>query len=454
MRIWSVFKFADIQSCDIKSYDNERRNGEDIMEINWKKNAALFISSQTLSLFGSMVVQYAILWHITLKTQSGTMMTVFTVAGFLPMFFISPFGGVWADRFNRKHLIASADGAIALASLLVAVLLLFGFEHVAVLLLCSAVRSFGQGVQMPAVGAFVPQIVPAEHLTRINGIQSSVQSSTALAAPVLSGALMSFAPLSVLFFLDVLTAAAGISILFFFVKVPSAESSREEVPAAEGSAAEVPAAERSEPAPKRKKPTYFHDLREGLRYIRKHRYIVLLLLFSAVFMFSASPAMLLTPLQVARNFGDDAWRLAAIEVEFSVGMMLGGLLIAAWGGFKNRVFTISLACVLFGVGTIGLGASPSFPIYGGVMTAMGLSIPLYNTPVMVLLQSTVDPAFMGRVLSVIMMQSSVIVPVGMLFFGPMADAVSIDHILIGTGAVMVLLGIPFVTSGALREAGK
>ncbi|MDR1573785.1 MAG: MFS transporter [Clostridiales Family XIII bacterium] len=423
------------------------------MEINWKKNAALFVTGQALSLFGSMVVQYAILWHITLKTQSGTMMTVFTVAGFLPMFFISPFGGVWADRFNRKYLINIADGAIALASLFVAILLLFGFEHVGILLFCAIVRSFGQGVQMPAVGAFVPQIVPTEHLTRINGIQSSVQSSTALAAPVVSAALMSFAPLEILFFLDVLTAAVGISILFFFVKVPAAKGS-----VAEGSAAETPmsegsATEQSDSVSQRKKPTYFHDLREGLRYIRKHRFILLMLLFSAIFMFSASPAMLLTPLQVARNFGEEAWRLAAIEIEFSVGMMLGGLLIAAWGGFKNRVFTISLACVLFGVGTMGLGASPSFPVYGGVMTALGLSIPFYNAPVMVLLQSTVDPAFMGRVLSVIMMINSVIVPVGMLFFGPMADAVSIDRILIGTGAVMALLGIPLITSKALREAG-
>ncbi len=72
------------------------------MEINWRRNTALFVAGQTLSLFGTLLVQYAILWHITLKTQSGTMMTVFTIAGFLPMFFISPFAGVWADRFNRK----------------------------------------------------------------------------------------------------------------------------------------------------------------------------------------------------------------------------------------------------------------------------------------------------------------------------------------------------------------
>jgi hypothetical protein len=88
------------------------------MRIHWKKNTLLFLTGQALSFFGTMVVQYAIMWHITLKTQSGTMMTLFTVAGFLPMFFISPFGGVWADRFNRKYIInITTNGAIALASL-------------------------------------------------------------------------------------------------------------------------------------------------------------------------------------------------------------------------------------------------------------------------------------------------------------------------------------------------
>jgi uncharacterized membrane protein len=72
------------------------------METNWKKNTALFIIGQTITLFGSSVVQYAILWHITLKTQSGIMMTLITIVGFLPIFIISPFGGVWAV-VNAPH---------------------------------------------------------------------------------------------------------------------------------------------------------------------------------------------------------------------------------------------------------------------------------------------------------------------------------------------------------------
>jgi DHA3 family macrolide efflux protein-like MFS transporter len=402
------------------------------MEISWKKNSALFLSGQALSIFGSMIVQYAILWHITLKTQSGTMMTVFTVAGFLPMFLISPFGGVWADRFNRKYLINIADGAIALASLVVAVLLMAGFDHAGILLFCAVVRSLGQGVQTPAVGALIPQIVPQEHLTRVNGIQGSVQSFTILTAPVASAFLMSFVSLESLFFLDLLTAAAGISVLFFFVKVPPAEKSGHE----------------------QAKLEYFHDLKEGINYIRKHRFILLLILLSAAFMFFATPSMLLTPLQVTRNFGNDVWRLSAIEITFSIGMMAGGVLIGVWGGFKTPVYTMFLGCALFGFEAIGFGLAPVFWVYIGIMVITGLTVPLYNTPVMVLLQRSVEPGFMGRVLSVITMTNSVMLPLGMLVFGPVADRFSINLLFIVTGAIMVLLSIPFVASKTLRNAGK
>ena len=402
------------------------------MEINWKRNTAFFVAGQTLSLFGTLLVQYAILWHITLKTQSGTMMTVFTIAGFLPMFFISPFAGVWADRYNRKNIINIADGSIALVSLIVAVFLLFGFDPISILLICTVVRSLGQGSQMPAVSALIPQIVPQENLTRVNGILTSIQAGTTLAAPMVSGALMTFAPLEILFFVDVVTAGVAISILFFFVKVPAMEKKGEE----------------------NKRTGYFNDLKEGFRYIKEHGYILRLVLLTSVFMICVSPSALLTPLQVIRDFGSEVWRLTAIEITFSVGMMAGGLLIGAWGGFKNRVYTIAFAIALYGLGVIGLGLVNNFFVYIGIFAGIGIAMPLFNTPIVVLFQSKVESAFMGRVFSVFGMASSVLMPLSMLVFGPLSDTIAIDVLLIGTGIAIALLCIPFMASKTLREAGK
>jgi DHA3 family macrolide efflux protein-like MFS transporter len=88
------------------------------------------------------------------------------------------------------------------------------------------------------------------------------------------------------------------------------------------------------------------------------------------------------------------------------------------------------------------------------MALLGISLSLWNAPSMVLLQTTVEAAFMGRVLSVFTMISSVMMPLGMVVFGPVADRVSIDMLLIGTGIIVALLTIPLMTSKILREAGS
>jgi DHA3 family macrolide efflux protein-like MFS transporter len=363
------------------------------------------------------------------------MMTLFTIAGFLPMFFISPFAGVWADRFNRKYIINIADAAIAFVSLLAAVFIMAGVDSIGILLCCAVIRSLGQGVQMPAVGSFIPDIVPQEQLTKINGFQSSIQSFTTLTAPAISGAMMAFAPLESLFFLDVITALIGISIVLFFVKTPEKEKS---------------AQERME----QKSAVYFHDLKEGIQYIRKHGYVLRMIILSAVFLFFFAPAAFLTPLQVTRNFGNDVWRLSAIEITFSIGMMTGGILIGLWGGFKNRIYTMTLSCALCGLLAAGLGLAPNFLLYLVIMAILGVSLPLWNAPSMVLLQTTVEPAFMGRVLSVFTMVSSTMMPLGMVVFGPVADVLSINMLLIGTGILVALLAIPLITSKTLLEAGR
>ncbi|GBR77191.1 MFS transporter macrolide efflux protein [Candidatus Termititenax persephonae] len=400
---------------------------------NWKKNAALFLSGQALSIFGSLVVQHAIGWHIVLKSQSGSLMTLYVLAAFLPMFLISPFGGIWADRFNRKHLINLADGSIALTSLVVAVLLIFGFDHYGILLFCSGVRALGQGIQMPAVGAFIPQIVPAQQLTRVNGLQSAIQSFSTLTAPLLAGALLSIAPLEILFFLDVSTAALSIGILCFGVKTP--RQSQVKTPVQHSAFG------------------YFSDLKAGWQYIGKHAFVFELIVLSAIFTFCLAPASFLTPLQTARNFGSEVWRLSVIEITFSAGMLLGGIFISVWGGFKRKTATMALSCAVFGGLTIGLGLAGNFPLYVAFMTVLGLVVPLYNTPVMVLLQTNVEAAYMGRVMSVFLMLGSALMPMSMLIFGPLADTIKIDFLLIGTGLVMALLAIPYLASKKLRAAG-
>lgn len=397
----------------------------------WVRDTALFLSSQTLSLFGSSLVQYAILWHITLVTQSGVMMTLYIVFGFTPTFFLSPFAGVWADRYDRKKLIVLSDLMIALATLVLAILFLVGYEHIWLLFVAAAVRAVGGAVQMPAVGAFLPQIVPEAQLTRVNGINGSIQSAIMLASPMASGALLTVTGIEAVFFIDVATAISAALILLLAVRVPSHRAGGEKITT-----------------------TYFSDMKDGIRYIRGHAYILRYFVFCAVFFVLIAPSAFLTPLQVARSFGSDVWRLTAIEIAFSVGMMAGGGVIAAWGGFRNRVRTMALATVVIGIFTAALGVISWFPGYLAVMVFIGLTIPLFNTPATVLLQERVDGLYLGRVFGVLSMISSTMMPLGMLAFGPLADLVAIEWLLIGTGLLLGLQGILLRRDGPLLQAGE
>ena len=149
------------------------------MEKTWKKKAGLFLTSQAVSLFGSSLVQYAIIWYITLKTQSGVMTTLATLCGFIPQVLISLFAGVWADKYNKKKLIMLADGTIALATLVIAILFLAGFDFIWLLFVVLCIRSFGSGIQTPTVTSFIPEIVPEQHLiARIHTVKSLFPPTT------------------------------------------------------------------------------------------------------------------------------------------------------------------------------------------------------------------------------------------------------------------------------------
>lgn len=144
-------------------------------------------------------------------------------------------------------------------------------------------------------------------------------------------------------------------------------------------------------------------------------------------------------LQVTRSFGNDVWRLTAIEITFSAGMMVGGILIAYWGGFRNKIHTMIMACLIMGAGTLVLGIIPLFWLYNIVMALVGLAMPMMNTPATVLLQQKVEDEFLGRVFGVLSMISSSMMPIGMLIFGPLSDFIRIEWMLVGTGILMIVV---------------
>ena len=400
---------------------------------NWKKKTGLFFAGQTVTLIGSMLVQYAIIWYITWSYKSGVMVMLATLFGFLPQVIVSLFAGVWADRFSKKALIILSDLGIAAVTLVVAVLFWLGINNVWILLAVAAVRSVGQGIQTPAVNAFVADIVPKDKLLKVNGFMGSLNGAVSI-IPIMLGAVLvtataaassglspSFMP--IIFMIDVATALVGIGILLF---IKGRKSCGE-----------------------KEKTGYITELKEGARYVLSNKFLKTYFVFYALLNFLIIPVAFLSPLQVARSYGAQLWRLPAVELAFAIGMIAAGILIGFLPGFKSRTKTVAAASVAGGGLIALLGAVPFIPfpleigfiLYLTVMFFNGCSVPYYNAPSITVLQETADPKMMGRVFGFVQIATALALPAGMLLFGPLSDAVDIEWLLLATGIVMAIVGV-------------
>ena len=278
--------------------DKERKEEQsENFQDGWKSRAVLFLVSQCITLFGSTLVQMAVVWYVTLETGSGVWVSAVSVSSYLPQFLISFPGGVWADRRNRKWLIIGADAATAAVTLLLIWLLPF------------------------------------------------------------------------------LESGAG-----------------------EG--------------------------REG---------------------------WILAGLLVSRVYGDTYGYLTAVELAGFAGMAAGGFLMSLWGGFGRREKTLSLGLAAFGLASALMGITEEFGLYLILMAFYGVALTVIQTAVTTLLQEQADRAVQGRIFG---MQSSMyagFLPLGMAVFGPLADVVPLQWIMIGAGGALAVLAALTGGSGGAEE---
>ena len=393
----------------------------------WKSQAILFLVSQCITLFGSTLVQMTIVWYVTILTSSGAWVAAFTVCSYLPQFLISFFAGAWADRYSRKKLIIGADFLIALATFL----MVLAFPQITDrtvllggLLVMSVIRSLGAGIQTPAVNAVIPQLVPEEQIMRFNGINSTMQSVVQFAAPAAAGALLTVSTLSSTLMIDIATAIVGIGLL---------------------SAVMIP-----RQALQNEGASVFTDMKIGIEYALSDKLIGKVLTVYGLFIFLCVPAGFLSQLFVSRVYGETYWYLTAVELAGFIGMVAGGLLMSVWGGFKSRVTTMSAGLMVFGSLAIGMGLSKQFALYLVLMIIYGVAITMVQTATTTLIQEKAEISMQGRVFGLLGAMYSGFLPVGMALFGPMADKIALQWIMIGSGIALIALSLFVCTNKEMR----
>jgi DHA3 family macrolide efflux protein-like MFS transporter len=398
------------------------------MNQNWAIRFFTLWTGQAVSLLGSQLVQFAIIWYLTQETKSATTLAIASMMGLLPQVLLSPFIGTWVDRGNRRLLMIAADTTVAVATLVLALLFAAGIVQVWHIYIALFVRAVAGGFHQSAFGASVVLLVPKEQLARVQGFNQALHGGLNIISAPLGAFLLSVLPMQAILGIDIGTALLAVAILLFF---------------------QIPQPERGSQAP----ATFWQDFLAGFRYIVAWRGLVILLGLVMVINFFYSATEPLTPLLITNHFKGAAQQLGLWLALFSAGTVLGGVILGAWGGFKRKVVTAQLGLILMGLNTALIGLVPSDLFWVGLLanSLVGLLLPVINGSFGATLQAVIAPEMQGRVFAFILSAAMLVSPLALLVAGPFADAFGIQPWFLIAGISCTLMGIAGFFSADVME---
>ena len=338
-------------------------------------------------------------WQVTGRA---TALSIVAFFNFTPMIIMSPIAGALVDRWNRKVTMGVSDVASGLGTVIM--LILYATGHLQIWHLCAvgALSGTFQAFQWPAYQAAISTMMPKENYGRAAGMMSLAQSGAGILAPIVAGAVVVTWGLVPIFLFDIASFCIAVALLLVVrVPAPSRSQTGEE---AQGSLW---------------KETVF-----GWRYIVARRPLFLLQLSFFVANLIASLCMTVwTPMVLARS-GDSATTLGIVNSVSAVGGVIGGTLMAAWGGPRRKAFGVLWGMVsVSALGIMLMGFGRTLPIWLVSAFLGSLIIPFLNGCNDAIWQTKVPHDVQGKVFGTRMMIAQVSVPVAMLTAGPLADLV-------------------------------
>ena len=398
------------------------QNSSQPLPAPWAARFFTIWSGQALSLFGSALVQFALIWWLTQKSGSATVLAIAVLVGMLPQILIGPFAGALVDRWNRRIIMIAADATIAVFSLLLAYLFATRTVQIWHIYAVMTVRALGGAFHFPAMAASTPLMVPKGHLTRINGLNQALQGVNSLVAPPIGALLLSILPTQGILLIDVGTALLAILPLLF---IP------------------IPQPQRTADAEQETKPSLLQDVRAALTYIRSIPGFMDIVFMALFLNFLLVPTSALLPLLITKYFGKGAIELGLLESVMGVGIIAGGVLLSIWGGFKKKIATSLVGIIGLGIGVLLIGIAPAnlfaLAIAGNV--TLGLMLPFANGPIGALMQSIVRPDMQGRVTALLNSGATAIAPLGLLIAGPFSDWIGIRVWFWAGGILCILIAL-------------
>ncbi|WP_276421186.1 multidrug efflux MFS transporter Mdt(A) [Lactococcus garvieae] len=394
---------------------------------NWRKNFYLFLIGQLLTGVTSMIVQYAIIWYLTLETGEESVLAIATLVGMLPMAILSPFVGPFIDRMNKKFLLIFYDAIVAVIAL---GLFIYGINNdvypLWMVFVTIGIRAVAQTAQMPTVQSIMPTMVPEAEITRVNGQFGIIQSLIFIVSPGIGAFMVAALPIHWVILLDVIGFILGAGMLLL-VKIPEVASQGEKI-------------------------SVVKDALEGFNILRENKPMWKMTLIGALFMLLFMPAMSLYPLVTTKYFGGTIVHAGWVEVLFAAAMLIGSFAVGIFGKTKDRMPWIIAAYLIVGLSIGGSGFLPGnmngFWIFLVLNVFAGIVGQIYTTMNMAITQQSFEAQYLGRVMGIVSALMSVAGPVGLIFAAPVAESIGVQNMLViaGFGGILAACLLYFTPS--------
>jgi DHA3 family macrolide efflux protein-like MFS transporter len=391
--------------------------------IPWKTRFFTIWGGQAISITGSQLVQFALIWYLTVQTGSATVLATASLVGLLPNVILGPFIGTLVDRWDRRRIMLVSDTVITLLSIGLAVLFALDTVEVWQIYVVMFIRAFFGSFHTNAMAASTSLMVPVEHLTRIQGINQMLNGGLNVVAAPLGALLLGVLPMQGILAIDVFSALFAI-VPLLFTRIPQPDR---HTGATENGGQE----------------TIWQGAKSGARYVIGWPGLLIVSLMTVGINFAIIPAFSLMPLLVKGYFAGGAIHLGWVESAMGIGMFVGGITLGAWGGFKRNIVTSMLGLTGMGLGTLIFAVAPSSALWMAVIGSLlvGIMTPMTIGPFYAMIQTIVEPNMQARVFSLLSSAGAAMVPIGLLVAGPVADQFSIQVWFLFGGLLCILMAV-------------
>jgi len=357
--------------------------------------------TQTLSLIGSQMTSLAIGIWIYEQTGNASPLAFVAFFSFLPRLISVGFAGVFADKYDRRYVMALADAGQAIGTFVLLGVLFTGVFQIWHLYVVAVIQAVFGVFQQPAFQASVTMLIPDKHRDRANAVQLLTGPVAGIIAPTFAGMLYAFIGLQGVIIVDLVTFFVGATVVLFL---------------------DIPKPDRSKVAAEMGTSIWMQAL-AGLRYVWSRRPLFYMFLFMGINnFFVAGMFVLRTPYILART-GNDEITLGLIMSVASAGAIFGTVAMSIWGGFRPRIHNILPSAAMIGLSLAFMGTQSS-PYWIAAAAFFGAIFPsIINASLISILQIKVPPDLQGRVFAAIQQMSMTLMPLAYLVVGPLADNV-------------------------------